>query len=157
MRKLIGLGIMFIDNNPIEEEIPVHLYKKIMIARKKFKDKGITKSGYNKFQNFAYYELKDIIPEAIEICLELDLATRFTYENNNYTLKIYDLENKEKTEFTMPGKDLPNEGNINNQLQNLGKIQTYIRRYLYMQFLDITENDVVDAEKPKKNFKYPVS
>ena len=37
MRKLIGLGIMFIDNNPIEEEIPVHLYKKIMIARKKFK------------------------------------------------------------------------------------------------------------------------
>ena len=102
-----------------------------MIARKKFKDKGITKSGYNKFQNFAYYELKDIIPEAIEICLELNLATRFTYENNMYKLKIYDLENQEETEFSMPSKVSPNEGNINNQLQNLGKIQTYIRRYLY--------------------------
>lgn len=146
---------MFTDNYK-KEEMPVHLYKKIMLARKKFKDKGITKSGYNKFQNFAYYELKDIIPEAIEICLDLDLATRFTYENNKYSLKIYDLENKEETEFTMPSKIYPKEGNINNQLQNLGKIQTYIRRYLYMQFLDITENDVVDAENPKKNLKYPV-
>ena len=147
---------MFAENYT-KEEMPVHLYKKIMLARKKFKDKGITKSGYNKFQNFAYYELKDIIPEAIEICLELDLATRFTYENNHYTLKVYDLEHKEETEFSMPGKNLPNEGNINNQLQNMGKIQTYIRRYLYMQFLDITENDGVDAEsKPKKNLKYPV-
>ena len=76
----------------------------------------------------------------------------FLYDPNDY-----DLENKEETEFCMPGKEYPNEGNINNQLQNLGKIQTYIRRYLYMQFLDITENDVVDAEsKPKKNLKYPV-
>lgn len=144
--------------NIVKEEMPVHLLRKIMLARKKFKDKGITKSGYNKFQNFSYYELKDIIPEAIEICIELDMATRFTYENNHYALKIYDLENKEETEFCMPGKEYQNEGNINNQLQNLGKIQTYIRRYLYMQFLDITENDVVDAEsKPKKNLKYPVS
>ena len=141
----------------VEDKIPVNLYRKIMKARKMFKDKGITKSGFNKFQNFSYYELKDIIPEAIEICIELDMATRFTYENNNYILKIYDLENEETTEFCMPAKDYPNEGNINNQLQNLGKIQTYIRRYLYMQFLDITENDVVDAEsKPKKNLKHPV-
>ena len=65
------------------------------------------------------------------------------------------MENREETEFCMPGKHYKNEGNINNQLQNLGKIQTYIRRYLYMQFLDITENDVVDASKPK--LKHPIS
>ncbi|RAP51206.1 MAG: hypothetical protein BZ133_03700 [Methanosphaera sp. SHI613] len=141
--------------NIYKEDIPVHLLAKIMQARKMFKDKGITKSGYNHFQNFAYYELKDIIPEAIEICIELKLATKFTYENNLYKLKVYDLENKEQTEFCMPGKDYKNEGNINNQLQNLGKIQTYIRRYLYLQFLDITENDVVDASKPK--LKHPIS
>ena len=84
--------------NIVDEEIPVNLFRKIMIARKKFKDKGISKSGYNKFQNFSYYELKDIIPEAIEICIELYLATRFTYENDHYTLKVYDLENKEETD-----------------------------------------------------------
>lgn len=151
---------MFTEDN-YNDEIPIHLLKKIMLARKKFKDKGIKKSGYNQFQKFSYYELKDIIPEAIEICLELNMATRFTYEYDHYTLKIYDLDHKEVTEFCMPGKDYSNEGNINNQLQNLGKIQTYIRRYLYMQFLDITENDVVDASKPntdksKKNLKYPI-
>lgn len=143
-------------------DMPVHLLKKIMQARKMFKDKGITKSGYNQFQKFSYYELKDIIPETIEICLELNIATRFTYEYDHYTLKIYDLDNEEETEFCMPCKNYSEEGNINNQLQNLGKIQTYIRRYLYMQFLDITENDVVDASKPKeikpkKNLKYPIS
>ena len=58
------MDFMFTDNY-IKEEMPVNLYKKIMLARKKFKDKGITKSGYNKFQDFSYYELKDIIPEAI--------------------------------------------------------------------------------------------
>lgn len=141
--------------NIYKEEMPVNLLSKIMQARKMFKDKGIKKSGFNHFQNFSYYELKDIIPEAIEICIELNIATQFTYEDHNYKLKVYDLDNREVTEFCMPGKDYKNEGNINNQLQNLGKIQTYIRRYLYMQFLDITENDVVDASKPK--LKHPVS
>ncbi|WP_455645274.1 ERF family protein [Methanosphaera sp.] len=140
-----------------KEDMPVHLLKKIMQARKMFKDKGIKKSGYNQFQKFSYYELKDIIPEAIEICLELNIATQFTYEYNRYVLKVYDLDNLEEIEFSMPGKELPNEGNVNNQLQNIGKVQTYTRRYLYMQFLDITENDVVDASKPKKNYKYPIS
>lgn len=149
-----GKNIMF-NEEIIQEEIPVNLLKKIMQARKKFKDKGIKKSGYNHFQNFAYYELKDIIPDAIEICIELNLATLFTYEDDYYKLKVYDLDNKEVTEFRMPGKEYKNEGNINNQLQNLGKIQTYIRRYLYLQFLDITENDVVDASKPK--LKHPIT
>ena len=93
-----------INENLFKEDIPVHVLKKIMQARKMFKDKGITKSGYNKFQNFYYYELKDIIPDAIEICLDLDLATVFTFENNRYVLKVYDLENKEETEFSMPEK-----------------------------------------------------
>ncbi|WP_069592646.1 ERF family protein [Methanosphaera sp. WGK6] len=140
-----------------KEDMPVHLLKKIMQARKMFKDKGIKKSGYNQFQKFSYYELKDIIPEAIEICLELNIATQFTYEYNRYVLRVYDLDNLEEIEFSMPGKELPNEGNVNNQLQNIGKVQTYTRRYLYMQFLDITENDVVDASKPKKSYKYPIS
>ena len=155
---------MFTETN-YKEEMPVNLLRKIMQARKMFKDKGISKSGYNHFQKFSYYELKDIIPEAIEICIELDIATRFTYEYDHYALKISDLENKEETEFCMPAQEIPKEGNMNNQLQNLGKVQTYIRRYLYMQFLDITENDVVDAsntkndpaKKPRnKNLKYPV-
>ncbi len=131
------------------KEMPVNLLRKIMQARKQFKDKGIQKSGYNHFQKFSYYELKDIIPESIEICIDLDLATVFTYDKGRYVLKVYDLENKEETEFSMPEKQYKNDGNLNNQLQNLGKTQTYIRRYLYMQFLDITENDAVDASNPK--------
>ncbi|MDR1364884.1 MAG: ERF family protein [Oscillospiraceae bacterium] len=36
-----------------------------------------------------------------------------------------------------------------NAIQNIGGMQTYLRRYLYMAMFDITENDVFDANQGK--------
>ena len=56
-------------------------------------------------------------------------------------------------------------GNLNNLLQDTGRTETYLRRYLYLLFLDIAQNDEVDAsnnagggsKKPAPAQKKPVS
>lgn len=131
----------------------MNIYEKILKAREKFLQEKIKKSGKNKFQNFEYFELGDIVPPIIKICSELKLLPIFNLTRNEATLKVVDVENPEETiTFTSLIPELGTE-NVNMAIQNIGKIQTYQRRYLYMQFLDIVEQDTVDASKPANTKK----
>jgi hypothetical protein len=70
------------------------------------------------------------------------------YSSELATLTIYDCEKDESIEFTSPmvQKALPS----GTEIQNLGAIQTYQRRYLYLTALEIVEDDLVDSIPPEK-------
>jgi hypothetical protein len=122
----------------------MNIYEKIQLAKMSLNEANIKKSGFNKFSNFAYYELADFMPVIIKIFNDLKLFSKITFTNESAMLKIINAENPaEQEEYTSPMKDLEIKGA--NALQALGGAETYQRRYLYMSALDITENDMFDA------------
>jgi len=131
-----------------------NIYKKIMSARLQFLQSNPQKSGRNEFQKFNYYELDDIVPTATRICNNLGLYTEIDMGAETYgfaTLTVVNVDNpEEKVYFRLKMPEINNE-NINNALQDTGRAETYLRRYLYLLFLDIAQNDEVDASdnRPK--------
>lgn len=123
---------------------------KITLARKLFKDQSKSKSGSNKFQNFDYFELKDIVPEAIDICALLGLSYIFVLRGKKGVLTVYDVESEAEVIFPKERPAVKEGGNTNQQLQGIGKTSTYLKRYCLMDFLEVVEADKVDAEDNSK-------
>jgi hypothetical protein len=131
------------------------LYDKILKAKLMFLNKNIKQTGKSFKHN--YFSLSDIIPPTLEICKELNIVPIFKMDKEVATLRIQDLETVNYIEFTSP--NIPIDGkNFDDCIKNTGKQETYQRRYLYLQFLDIVEHDYVESEvgKPVKEDKKDV-
>ena len=122
------------------------IYAKLAQARVKLQKENLKKTGNNR--SFKYLELKDFLPRVNEIFDELKMCAVVRYSSELATLTIYDCEKDESIEFTSPmvQKALPS----GTEIQNLGAIQTYQRRYLYLTALEIVEDDLVDSIPPEK-------
>lgn len=122
------------------------IYAKLAQARVKLQKENLKKTGNNR--SFKYFELKDFLPRVNEIFDELKMCAVVRYSSELATLTIYDCEKEESIEFTSPmvQKALPS----GTEIQNLGAIQTYQRRYLYLTALEIVEDDLVDSIPPEK-------
>lgn len=123
------------------------LLYKITLARNIFKSVGAKKSGKNDYQNFKYFELEDILPVTDIIEEELLLNSRYVPHNNWGELIVSDVETMEQVKFPShkQGK-LVESGNINKKLQAIGKTTTYLKRYCYINYMNIVERDSVDKE-----------
>ena len=121
------------------------IYKKIQIVKQKLLEANLKKSGENRFAGFKYYELGDFTPQIINLCNEVGLFTKVTFDNEKATLIIINSDKPDqKEEYTSPMRDLELKGC--NQIQALGGVETYSRRYLYMSAFDIIENDMFDLQ-----------
>ncbi len=132
-----------------------NVYEKLQEARVKLQEQKIKKSGKNNYSGFTYFEIADFIPYVNKIFLELKLCSNFSIKDNIAYLEIINAEKiDEKTIFTMPTTSLELKGCT--AIQALGGVNTYCRRYLYLNALEIAENDMLDAkagdieEKKKK-------
>ena len=125
-----------------------NIYYKLIQARKMFAERGIKKSGVNRYAEFKYFTLDDIIPTKQAIFAELGLIDIIAFGNENATLLLINADNPDETIiFSSPLRD--DESLIKNPIQKLGAIETYVRRYLYLLMLDIVESDSVDAVSGK--------
>lgn len=125
------------------------IYKKIQVVKKKILEANLKKTGQNKYAGFNYYELSDFVPTIINLCNEVGLFTKFSYDNEMATLTIINSDNVDQKEvYTSPMRVLELKGC--NQIQALGGVETYSRRYLYMSAFDIIENDMFDGTKPEE-------
>ena len=118
------------------------LYKKLQHARLELQNKKLKKTGYNPFQKFNYFELGDFLPYVNKIFSELQLADHINIYRDRATAEciIIDTETGEQVEFYTP---------IQEQLakqQDIGAVITYARRYAYNVVLNISENDILDAQ-----------
>ena len=126
------------------EENKLNLFQKLQKARVELQEMNLKKSGHNKFAGFSYYELSDFLPAINIICNNVGLFTAISFENDYAILKIYDCEDINRfIEFKSPMKEIQQKGC--NEIQALGSVETYSRRYLYLTAFEIVENDFSDA------------
>lgn len=126
------------------EENKLNLFQKLQKARVELQEMNLKKSGHNKFAGFSYYELSDFLPAINIICNNVGLFTAISFENDYAILKIYDCEDMNRfIEFKSPMKEIQQKGC--NEIQALGSVETYSRRYLYLTAFEIVENDFSDA------------
>lgn len=133
-----------------------NVYKKLQAARVKLQSKELKKSGKNKFAGYEYFELGDFIPSIQDIFAQMGLCGVISYGQTVASLTIYDSEAEGHITFESPMSSAALKGC--HEVQNLGAVQTYLRRYLWMTALEIVEHDPLDAstgdatktvEKPK--------
>ena len=103
----------------------------------------LNKSGKNKFAGYEYFELGDFIPAIQMIFEDVGLCGVISYTNEVATLTIHNTEGDDRVEFTSPMSRAELKGC--HEVQNLGAVQTYLRRYLWTTALEIVEHDALDA------------
>jgi hypothetical protein len=123
----------------------MNIYQKIQLVKEEILKENLKKSGENKYAGFKYYELADFTPSIIKLCNKVGLFTKITFSEELATLRIVNTDNtNEIEEYTSPMRNLVLKGC--NEIQALGGVETYSRRYLYMSAFDIIENDMFDAK-----------
>ena len=129
------------------------VYKKLQEARIDLQSRPLKKSGRNKFAGFEYFELGDFLPTIQNIFTEKGLCGTITFYTDIAILTIVDVDKPEdKIEFKSPMSTAELKGC--HAIQNLGAVQTYLRRYLWVAAMEIVEHDSLDAitgkDEPKK-------
>jgi hypothetical protein len=122
-----------------------NIYGKLSEARIRLQEKNLKKSGRNKFAGFSYYELADFLPEINRIFGDLLVYSIFSIKEKVATLCLINYENpNENVVFESPVVDVELKGCT--PIQSVGAVHTYMKRYLYMNALEIVENDALDAQ-----------
>lgn len=134
--------------------------KKIQSVRCEVQKKCNKKSGKNAYAGFDYFQLEDFLPTANEEFNKVGLCPIYTieYEGERQMAYLTIEDGDEKVVFKIPTADVV-MGSKPNPIQSLGAMLTYTKRYLYMNCLELSEGDVVDAtigkEDPKPISKSP--
>lgn len=127
------------------------VYQKLQTARIKLQSTQLKKSGHNKFNNYYYFELGDFLPTINQIFYELGLCSTVSFTADNAVLRIIDTDTGGAISFTSPMAEANMKGN--QPVQNLGATQTYLRRYLYVNALEIVEHDAIEPITGEDNPK----
>jgi hypothetical protein len=120
------------------------IFEKLQKARIELQNKKLKKTGKNGYSGFTYYELADFLPQVNQIFYDLKLCSNFSIENEQASLTVTDWEDNTKEVFTSPIEELELKGCT--KIQALGGVHTYMKRYLYLNALEIIESDMLDAK-----------
>jgi hypothetical protein len=128
------------------------VYKKLQKARIALQGQKLSKSGKNKFAGYEYFELSDFLPAIQTICNDIGLCGVVSFSHEMAYLQINDVEDGTSIMFTSPMSSASLKGC--HDVQNLGAVQSYLRRYLWVNAFEIVEHDALDAtmgrEEPVK-------
>ena len=128
-------------------------HKKLMEARFKLLSTEMKKSGLNKFAGYSYFELGDFIPHIQQIFYEVGLCGVVSFDAIQATLCITDTEDGSQIVVTSPMAEANLKGA--HPIQNLGAVESYQRRYLWMTAMEIVEHDIIDSAPPEAETKKP--
>lgn len=123
------------------------VYKKLMEARLRLQAAELKKTGHNKFAGYYYFELGDFLPTAQQIFADLGLCGVVSFTADIATLTITDTEDGGTIVITSPMGSAALKGC--HEVQNVGAVETYQRRYLWVSAFEIVEHDALDATTGK--------
>ena len=124
----------------------MNVYSKLNKARLELQSTELTKSGHNKFAGYKYFELGDFLPTINKIFDNVGLCGVISFGSDLATLTIVSVDDGSKIEITSPMADAQLKGC--HPIQNLGAVETYTRRYLWVTAMEIVEHDALDASQP---------
>lgn len=120
----------------------MNIYEKLLKARLMLQAQGIKEGGKNKFADYTYFELADFVPQINLICEELKMLPMVSF-SDRAVMTIVDIEKPESfVTFTSPMSTASLKGC--HEVQNLGAVETYLRRYLYQTAFEIVESDFLE-------------
>jgi len=119
------------------------VYKKLVAVRSELQSMSLSKSGHNKFAGYKYFELGDFLPSIQMLFNKYGLCDVISFTEDLATMVIYDTDDGSSVTFTSPMGSAQLKGC--HEVQNIGAVETYQRRYLYVTALAIVEHDALDA------------
>lgn len=127
----------------------MNIYEKIQEIRCELQNIVLKKSGKNKFAGYEYFELKDFLPTINELMKKYKITSTVSF-SDIAVLTLINIEKPEEREiFTSPMSSANLKGC--HEVQNLGAVQTYLRRYLYVNAFEIVESDPLEATTGQDN------
>ena len=148
IKEVISIMATKAKETEIVDVATMNVYGKLIEARKRFYEVGIKKTGVNRYAEFKYFTLDDIIPIKQEIFRDLGLADVISFGPEVATMTVFNVVDPlDMIVFT--SQLAADESLIKNPIQKVGAIQTYVRRYLYLLALDIIESDGIEATTDK--------
>ena len=117
--------------------------KKLVDVRNELQTMSLSKSGHNKFAGYKYFELGDFLPAIQTLFKKHGLCDVISFTQELATMVVYDVEDGSSVTFTSPMGSAQLKGC--HEVQNIGAVETYQRRYLYVTALAIVEHDALDA------------
>jgi len=123
----------------------MNTYQKLNLARSKFHQQKLKKSGLNKFAGYQYFELGDFLIPALKIFDEVGLNATISFSRELAVMEIVNIDapGEHIIFIRSPMGSAALKGC--HEVQNIGAVETYQRRYLWVAALEIVEHDVIDA------------
>lgn len=133
------------------------LNQSIISIRVSLQNAKLKKSGKNKFAGFDYFELADFLPKLNEL-MEAEGVNDVYYIKDGYAV-LELIKDAEVNSYTMPFVMFETPVNIKvdkdtgearevktmQDIQYLGALNTYYKRYLYLNAFGITDGEVIDS------------
>lgn len=123
------------------------VYTKLNEARERFHKLKLTKTGENRFAGYKYFELGDFLIPALGVFKEVGLCAVVSFKEDLASMQIIDLQTNDSFTITSPMGSAALKGC--HEVQNIGAVETYQRRYLWVAALEIVEHDALDATTGK--------
>lgn len=127
----------------------MNIYEKLQEMRVELQNMDLKKSGQNKFAGYTYYQLSDVLPYINQLMQKHKVTSIVSFEPEKAILTLINTEKPDESiQFVSPMASASLKGA--HEIQNLGAVETYQRRYLYMTAFEIVEADVLDATQGKE-------
>lgn len=129
----------------------MNIYEKVQAVKTELAKKKLKMSGKNEFAKYDYFELDDFLTPLNELMREYKMTAYPSFTAELATLTAVNCEApEEKITVTSPMGTANLKGC--HEVQNIGAVETYQRRYLYQALFDIAEHDSLNATqgKPEK-------
>lgn len=127
----------------------MNVYQRLNAARQEFHALKLEKTGHNKFAGYYYFELGDFLIPALSVFAKHGLCGTVTFEEKEAMLCIRNVEKPD--EFIVISSPMGSAALKGcHEVQNIGAVETYQRRYLWVAALEIVEHDALDSSEPLK-------
>ena len=118
----------------------MNLFEKIQNVRNDLRHVKIKMTGKNAYAKYDYFELDDFLPPLTELMLKYKITAMPSFTNEIASLTVINSENpEERYTITSPFGTADLKGC--HEVQCIGAVETYQRRYLYQAMFDISESD----------------
>ena len=126
----------------------MNVYQKLNTAREEFHSFKLTKTGHNKFAGYYYFELGDFLIPALGVFKKHGLCATVSFEDKIAMMCIRNVDKPD--EFIVLSSPMGSAALKGcHEVQNIGAVETYQRRYLWVAALEIVEHDALDATTGK--------
>lgn len=139
----------------------MNIFEKIQTIRVELRHTDLKMSGRNKFANYDYMELDDFCPTLNELMLKYKITAIPTFTREKASLTAIDCE-KPEDKYTIESPFGTADLKGCHEVQCIGAVETYQRRYLYQAMFDISESDGLNKSQgdpskpaPKKTAEFP--